>query len=136
MQIRVRYNYNSIAIDHNGKIVDGHKSLAGPTVSVLHKNGRLERYTFGGFEDAALYRNSLLEFQLVKVVEVLSFIADDSPPSYIQPDSYLVGVFNKENRTVKLLLESGAPISNKLNPRKQSKPDDNVVSLRPAVPKK
>ncbi|GMQ49691.1 hypothetical protein [Vibrio sp. 10N] len=130
MKIRVRHNYNSVEIDHNGTIVSGHKSVAGATVPVLQRNGGSERYPFGGFEDADLYRNTLLEYQLVKVVDVLSFTKDDfSKPVYFDMDNYLVGVFDVNTGLVSVLLDGGEPIR-RVQPRQPSKRNvDNVVRL-------
>lgn len=131
MKIRVRHNFNSVEIDSYGRVVSGHKSVAGATVPVLQRNGESERFPFGGFEDAALYRNTLLEFQLVKVVEVLSFSEDDfAKPLYFERDSYLVGVFDVNTRSVKILLENGTPIVRSQSSVPSESRFDNVVPIR------
>ncbi|MGR5178885.1 hypothetical protein [Vibrio mediterranei] len=131
MKIRVRHNYNTVEMDHNAQVVNGHKSVAGATVSVLQKDGTSTRYQFGGFDDAALYRNSLLEYQLVKVVEVLSFSEDDfAKPLYFENDCYLIGVFDVNIGKVKVLLENGVPIVRPLSPTPFESKTNNVVPIR------
>lgn len=135
--IRIRYNFNTVTLNEQG-VVDGHKSLCGPTVEVIRGNGTTQRFDFGGFRNYDNYRDSLIPTQFCKVWNVQAFYADDYARAvFLDVYEYCVGIYEANDAAVYLLLDNGELITrraDKIPKSTEKRARDNVVPFRNSVP--